>query len=264
MKYLESLKQQAAQKKEQEQALERQLADKNGIFNQAVKPAFRKLFHCLYDLVQNLNYLQPEIKKTYVLPNNDGQFVNFKQGQYSISVEKEDGDEFLLRFKCVGDFPTIVHKSNERDALLLKDFLWAQGVTFKYTEQEEKNKFSRALFTINPLIVISFKVFANSKTNKIDIDVSNFENFGKKEYSLSPELITDTFLDAFAQYLLRENTELKLPPRYVLPEKYRAEIKRQIQAKDIEEFNDWLAHHQEATPDKQQGLLKKVFGFLKK
>ncbi|ALG68199.1 hypothetical protein [Beggiatoa leptomitoformis] len=266
MKYLETLKQQAAQKKEQEQQVQRELTDKQSFFNQSVKPAYRKMLLYVYDLIQQLNYLNPDIKHTYHLPKDNGKFLNFKQSNYSVSVEKEEGDDFFLRFECEGSFPIILQKENERDMLLLKDYLWKHKLTFKCVEQMEKHKFSRVLFTITPLVIIEFKFTANAKTNKIDIDVVNFEELGRKEYSLPPESITGVFLDEFAKYLLREAHQVELPPRYVLPNKYRQEIKRQIQEKDIAEFDDWLnsIDGKVSAGAENQGLLKKVLGFWKK
>lgn len=259
MNYLDQLKQEAEQRKAQEQADQQLRKQQEERFSAEVKPALECLRSYLHELTQQLNYLKPDAPVVYEIQDygklellqqqdyrvltheqNDAQYKSYDNPSRNRKEFSADRYNFFWRCQCVGRYKIRIEKRKVREMNLQKEYLLKYR--FKYTCTEETNQhhqFIKAIFIVEPLIPVEFNFTGDLVTCAIDLTVNNFPELGEKVYTLSPPEVNDAFLDNLAKYLTRQPNSLSLREkerwkRYPLSPK----------EKDLLQFELWLHHTQ--------------------
>jgi hypothetical protein len=264
MNYLEKLKKEAEEKQREEQITSQREAQQERIFHAHVKPSLQRLHRYLYDLIQHLKYLKPNILVSYTI-SGYGEVDNFRQTDYRIHyLGKEEQGDFVVRCTYTGPFKLRFEKRREQEAKEQKKYLKKQGLKFHYTEiPDSRYRFAKALFEIEPVIHADFLFEGDIKTNCINLTVKNFNALEQSHYIIKPEEVNESLLDNLAKYLVREPNNLVLQERYYLPTEYRKKLEQVKKEKDQVEFEEWLDIMNESLEEELRNKKKKgLLGFL--
>ncbi|MFV1982568.1 MAG: FHA domain-containing protein [Thiohalomonadales bacterium] len=160
----------------------------------------------LRKIVNRLNQVRPEIKKTYSVFDKYQLNESF-QVDYELSLYSKKKVETLeLDFWMHSNESKFVFKRKD-----INNYNNRLSELFSYglTADENQNKLIKNYSSIDEIelktdIPVSFVFTASEYSNIINVIVTNFEFLGKSEYQLDNEAITDEFLDHFAKYLIRQ------------------------------------------------------------
>lgn len=264
MSYLDKLKKEAAEKREKEQITAQRQAQQEKNFYTHVKPALQRLHRYLYDLIQHLKYLKPDIVLSFTLVGY-GKIDNFRQSEYRIHyLATETQGDFVVRCTCIAPFKFLLEKRREQDAKEQKKYLQKHGIKFHYTEiPDNRYRFAKALFEIEPIIHTDFLFESDSQAGGINLTIKNFNALGQCHYFIKPEEVHEQFLDNLAKYIVREPNNLILHEKYSLPPEYRQKLEAVKKEKDYTEFSEWLNIMNESLEQELDKKKKrKLFGFL--
>lgn len=253
MSYLDQLKKQVQARQTQEWEARQQREQQAQRFFAQVKPALEQSYQYLSELVEQLNYLKPDIPTSYDIKGfgkiEDFQPQNYrvvtyqdlkqlKQKNYAHLPEQDAHKHynFFLRFECLGRHFIRFEKRREQEMILQKQYLAKHRLRFTCTEKTDENyKFMAASFVVEPRVPIEFEFLGNLETCVIDLTVRNFGKLDKKVYTLIPQELDSTFLDELAKYIVKKPNEL------VLHEKnQRKKVSLSEQQRDRLKFDLWL------------------------
>ncbi|OQW94135.1 MAG: hypothetical protein BWK79_07415 [Beggiatoa sp. IS2] len=266
MNYLDKLKKAAEEKREREQTTVQRQAQQEKDFSKRVKPALQHLHRYLYDLIQHLKYLKPEITVSFMLTGY-GKVDNFRQSEYRIHyLAEEIKGDFVVRCTCIAPFKFRFEKRQERDAQEQRKYLQNHGITFHYVEiPDSRYRFSKALFEVEPIIHADFLFEGDMQNGAINLTVKNFNALGQCHYLIKPEEVNEPFLDNLAKYIVREPNNLVLHERYYLPSEYREKLEEIKKEKDYEAFEEWLNVMNESLEEELDKRKKrKLFDFFRR
>lgn len=262
MSYLEQLKQQAEQKRQEELNAAQQCQQQQVVMEQQLKPAIQKLYQYLHEVCQQLNYLKPDTQVEYQIEGYDT-ISNLKQGEYTLGEYSEQSDKFLLRFCCEGQYKFRFAKKTQQSAKQQTEYLHKHNLRFRHrSELNDNHQFVREIFELLPTVFVEFAFVANAEKRTIDLTVRNFQSLGKKFYNVLPDDLTTSWLDELVKYILREPNNLLLRDKYQLTNEGKQQIAQYHRDKDQEEFDLWLEktqQEQEQQSKRRRGLL----GWLK-
>lgn len=203
MSFLDELKQQAAEVKAQENQVARQQAKRKHDFEQHVKPKAKKLFLYLHEMTKQLNTIKPDTQVSYQL-KGIGTLKNMVQGNYILGKYDETNNRFFLRFTCKSR-PLRFDVQNQQQAQQIHKYLWSHNIPFTDRQTNDARQvYLRTTFQLAGEIVVEFQYQANYETSAIDVTARNFEKLGREHYRFVPDDITDTFLDQYARYIIRQ------------------------------------------------------------
>ncbi len=314
MSYLEQLKKeaQARQKQEHAEALEnkQQQAQREQRFRRQVKPALERLRSYLCEMIEQLNYLKPNTKASYQLTGYDKWIEDFKQQKYRVilldeleaikntfniyphmTAKRNDIDtrsNFVLRCQCQAPYKLRLKMYKKREAALQQAYFLKHNIRFTYEEEMDANiHFAAALFIVELVIFVEFEFVGCFETSTIDLTVTNFNELGKRFYTLQPKEINHQWLDELAKYILREPNHLQLREKTsgMTPTKHRPKSSAQEASKaprqkrvvaaqqsssitaDVDEFDEWIRSQEQqlaATTEKATEKKKGFLGIFKK
>lgn len=296
MGYLEQLKKQAQVRQTKESEIQQQRARQEAIFDSQVKPALKRLFLYLHELIQQLNYLEPDTSVSYHIAGY-GKEIDFKQKNYRVLPYTElealgiHSDEtvkdqknltyanhnLVLRCHCQMPYKIRIKRYNKSDMERQKKYFVKHRIPFTCTEENDENhKLVRAVFLFGPLIYVEFYFAGRVETSTIDLTVTNFTELGKKIYTLLPKQINEPWLDELGKYLTRQPNKLQL----VEKAKFLAQQKNTVvptiakkletsppitekepeplsRISDHEEFDEWLRSQEQKLAAEQTEVVKK-------
>jgi hypothetical protein len=241
MGYLDELRKKADEVKNrqgEDQKREQQLRD---IFEREVLPKMQTLFLYMYEMVNNLRILKPDIAMVYKIPGVGA--LEYRQTDYILSKEDEIRQSFFLRVESSLEKKPSVERTTLESAESLRHYLIRNNILFDYTQMNDKQeRFYRGVFILDQHIYGEFRFEPELENSCIKMTVRNYGGLGRKTYIFSPPEITDGFLDNLARYITRDISDTQfldyyeeekvlrrrqMTPQAVMREKIRLELIQQ-------------------------------------
>ena len=226
MGVLDELKNEANKLRDQQQLNAEQQQQAVQEARESLYPYLEKIYIYLRDLVDQLNYVKPDVPRSYEI-KNVGQMVGLEQGFYEIQpANREDLSEISLRFSARKQesyrFDLRVLGNVEKQIDAIKSY-GLQVENAQLLSDSDTGQLLRVV--LKGYVPISFEFTANYDSQTIQLRIKNLEHLGVVSYVLKPEQIDSVFLDEFAKYLLnRENTFLKED----LPKEIRRRLNKRL------------------------------------
>ncbi len=213
MGILDQLKQEAAQKKQQEQTQVNLQKQRDDFYRAEILPAMQKAFRFMKELVEYLNFLEHDIEVEQYSARYP-QFGPLKQQNYKIFTDNHGGfadfDRLMqinVCFFCVGfgSFSYNLESQNriEREVA----FLTSRNVNFDWKLLDGRSAMHSACFTIARKIPVRFKFEVDYEQSKIQLLINNHEDFNVYKKTFTPEEINDELLDEIARFMLRKDSD---------------------------------------------------------
>ena len=173
-----------------------------------VQKKYKEVHHYLLELVNQLNVLNLELKRSYYI-EGFGMIDNFRPRDYALSIDsirigqKDFANTLMLRFKCATDKTITVERNVPTQIDNLKDYLWQNNLKYQCTEyKNERGIVSRAIFNITSEIPISIRFSADFENAKIFIQMKNFGGLTVNEYKYDADEVGSELLDEMAKHLI--------------------------------------------------------------
>lgn len=213
MGILDQLKQEAAQKKQQEQTQVNLQKQRDDYYRTAILPAMQKAFHFMKELVEYLNFLEHAIE-VQEYSSRYPQFGPLKQQNYKIFTDNHGGfadfDRLMqinVCFFCVG-FGSFSYNLDSQSRIEREvAFLTSRNVNFDWKLLDGRSAMHSACFTITRKIPVRFKFEVDYEQSKIQLLINNHEDFNVYKKIFAPEDVNDELLDEIARFMLRKDSD---------------------------------------------------------
>jgi len=224
MGLLDDLRKQTESKKavEQQEGFRKEKAEE--YYRKHIQPKLKKIYSHYSELTKHLNYVKPDTKATYIV-NAAGQTADFQQGEYKIQVDSMDATTFVsIRCKCTR--PTNIEFMVTDPSAINKNKAFLNQYGFDYQTYPRNNNEPGARFSVVPEIVAELLFEINKDQGKVILKVINFEELGVRVRELTPQDITDEFLDGLDRFVIRENKDFF---KLGIDDKAKEEIRARVQ-----------------------------------
>lgn len=208
MAFLDDLKKEAEARKVLEQTQTQSKLETVSQNFLAVQSEFREILRYLQELTNQLNVLDLDIKRSYVI-EGVGLVDNFRQADYAVSTDsmrigqKDFINAIYLRFKCTTDRAITIERDNPAQIEVQKDYLWQNNLKYECREyKNDRGLVHRAVFDVTREIPVSIKISADFEHARIFFLFKNFNGLTVNEFTYELNEVTGEFLDEFAKYLV--------------------------------------------------------------
>ena len=210
MAFLDELKKEAEAQKLQEQT---QTQSKLAAVSQnflLVQTKYKEIHHYLRELVNHLNVLNQDIKRSYMI-DGFGMIEDFRPRDYALNVDsirigqKDFANTLMFRFKCATEKNITFERLLPNQIDNMKEYLWQNNLKYQCTEfKNDRGLVARAVFNVANEIPVTFRFSADFENAKIFLQVKNFSSLMVTEYIYEAKEITPEFLDELAKYVLEK------------------------------------------------------------
>ena len=208
MAFLDELKKEAEAQKLQEQTqTQSHLAAVSRNFLH-VQHKYKEIHHYLRELVNQLNVLNQEITRTYMI-EGFGQIDDFRPCDYALNIDsirigqKDFANTIVFRFKCRTEKKISIERNVPSQIDNLKEHFWQSNLKYQCTEfKNDRGLVARAVFNVTNEIPVTFRFSADFENAKILLQVKNFNGLTVNEYVYEAQEMTAEFLEEMAKYVL--------------------------------------------------------------
>lgn len=210
MAFLDELKKEAEAQKLQEQT---QTQSKLAAVSQNflhVQIRYKEIHHYLRELVNQLNVLTQDIKRTYMI-EGFGQIDDFRPCDYALNIDsirigqKDFANTIVFRFKCRTEKEISIERYVPSQIDSLKEHFWQSNLKYQCTEfKNDRGLVARAVFNVTNEIPVTFRFSADFENAKILLQVKNFNGLTVNEYVYEAKEVTAELLEEMAKYVLEK------------------------------------------------------------
>ena len=210
MAFLDELKKEAEAQKLQEQT---QTQSKLAAVSQNflhVQIRYKEIHHYLRELVNQLNVLTQDIKRTYMI-EGFGQIDDFRPCDYALNIDsirigqKDFANTIVFRFKCRTEKEISIERYVPSQIDSLKEHFWQSNLKYQCTEfKNDRGLVARAVFKVTNEIPVTFRFSADFENAKILLQVKNFNGLTVNEYVYEAKEVTAELLEEMAKYVLEK------------------------------------------------------------
>jgi hypothetical protein len=227
MALLDDLKAKSEARKTEELA-ERLHAERlEAAYERYVNPKMRRIFNYLSQLVEEVNYLKPNLRVDFELPVF-GRMLGLRQEEYRLTVDSLDRmRQIVLRFRCSGGQTARFKVSPPSVAADLRDQLVDHGMRFDSQDYfDDYRAVIGQRFAVEGEFPVLLRVAADIERTLIHIHITNFDAPISRHAKYRPEQITEEFLDDLGNYILRKHSKLIQLP---ISEEERKELRQRME-----------------------------------
>ena len=235
-------------------------------YRDEINPKMLEIYRFLHELVTHLNFVKPDVRATYSLPAI-GSFSDFKQGDYRLVADSDtEMKDIKFHFCCErpGEFHCFLENRSEVERV--EEFLSKNHVQF-YCKKERDDRYNVVSgdFRVKSTVPVLFRIMADIAESRIQVAITNFDSFGVRKLILTPSQIDEAFLDRFASYIIRRESEFL---QTKLSEQDMQKIRERMLQEKAEQEETWreIQKAEEAELFEQSKNKKRLlngFGFLK-
>lgn len=220
MKFLDELKKEAEERKQQE-ALETQskLSALGQNFMQ-LQAKLREIYAYLDDLVKQLNVVKPIVLRSYSIEGL-GNFEGLNQKEYALnkthkSIDNKDFiDTITLRLKCTAKSALSTEKDSPGLIKTMCEYLWDFNIKFELQEMKNQRGFvDRAVFKVPCEVPVTVAFNGDLEKSTIKIQVKNLERLGESTLTYEIDEIDEQFLDEFSKFLVGKPNHFRQLGKY--------------------------------------------------
>lgn len=227
MSILDDLKKQAELAKAQQDTERESTERREAAFRRSAQPAMLTALNYLRELVDTLNMAEPDVRSSYEV-EGCGRLKGLPQSDYRLSVDDAEAIGSLkLGFLC-SDGNTQVCLVEANRVSWQKNYLWRHGLTFTYRERMHRTG-SVGEFNLVRKVPVSFSFTVDQDTAAIQLTVTNLDSLGEKHYRLTPESITNTFLEELAKAVVRKPHRLDELTGFRVDDETRRRLKERLE-----------------------------------
>ncbi len=208
MAFLDELKKQAEAQKQQEQL---QTQSKLAAVSQnflLVQTRFKEVQRYLHELVNQLNVLNLDLKRTYYI-EGVGSIDDYRPRDYALSIDsirigqKDFINAIILRFRVATERTLQVERTLPNQIDTLKEYLWHNNVKYQCTEyRNDRGVVTRGVFNIASEIPVTIKFSADFENAKVFLHMKNFAGLTVSEFRYDADEVNGELLDELAKYLI--------------------------------------------------------------
>lgn len=202
MDILEEYKKQAERRR---QDLEQTGEDTSGVHvlrSLKVVSDLQTIHNYLHDLVEQVNYVKPDIS-TNILIDDLGQLEDLKQqGYYLLTESSENRERVSCHFTLNNDSKLELEIENTPENKQELEALTAQGLLVNYSSK------SPLQVSIQGHIPVSIEFESDFEASTIQVGISNFSRLTSEHYMLNVDNISDDLLNDIGNFILRRDTKL--------------------------------------------------------
>lgn len=233
-------------------------------YQENLHPKMLQLYTFLNELIEHLNYIKTETPVTYpVTP--DGSMQVFNQADYKVTIDSAtEVKEINLRFYCALKEPLIFEFENTERIERFTEVLHSYRLEFDRTDKKDNNyQLISAKFKVVGPIAVNIILQGDIDNSSIHLLLNNFEKPGLTKHTFKERHITETFIDDFGKFIIRQNPGfLKLDIADDNKEVIRQNIQEDLKQrqKELEEADRLLKLEEEQDTEKKswKNLFKKM------
>ncbi|MGD8570545.1 MAG: hypothetical protein PVJ39_20825 [Gammaproteobacteria bacterium] len=252
MGLLDDLKQQTESKKAQEnqESLRKEKAEQ--FYREKVQPKLTEIYTHYAELTKHLNYVKPDTVAKYVV-NAAGLEAEFKQGDYKVQVDSTT-DTNYISIRCICSRPNMIEYFIEDPNAINKHKNYLNERGLNYQVYPRNNGEPGARITIEAEIAAELYFKGNREQGTIELQVTNFENLGRRSRVLQIKDINEQFLDGLDRFMIRENDNFfKLD----IDDKAKEEIRARVQEEQRRRQEELAEMERRAAEEEQRAKLMK-------
>ena len=284
MGLLDELRNQAEGRRQQEEDQAAEQARREAIYREEIQPRMAKAYQYFHELVQHLNYVQPEVLVDYPL-RIEGSRTVLRQGEYAVASDSsQELKRIVISFQCALTSPVEFEVSGKDAVLAQSDRLDRYGM--HYSRRDQKNTsldLEAARFTLAGPLPVRIILEADIPQSVIHVQLRNFLDPDSSNYSLQPADCDEHFLDRLGAFLLRKETVLfdsnEMPEEALQALRRRIQEEKVLRDQELRAVEESLRAEEEArrarsraellkqamrkTVDEKKEQLRELFGRLK-
>ena len=215
MAFLDDLKKQAELQRQQAQTeTQSKLVAVSENFLK-VQAKYKEIQHYLQDLVNQLNVLNMDTRRSYYI-DGFGMIDNFRPQDFALSLDairigqKDFINALMLRFKCVTDQAITIERETPQLIDNQKDYLWQHNLKYQCAEfKNERGLLVRAVFTVASEVPVVAKFSADFESARITLRIKNLNGLTMNEFIFNVDEVTQQMLDEFAKFMLGQPNKLR-------------------------------------------------------
>ena len=239
MGILDQLKQEAAEKKQQEQTQVNLQKQRDDYYRESILPAMQKAFHFMKELVDYLTFLERAIEVEQY-SSRYPQFGPLKQQNYKIFTDNHGGfadfDRLMqinVCFFCVG-FGSFSYNLESQGRIEREvAFLTSRNAYFDWKLLDGRSAMHSACFTITRKIPVRFKFEVDYEQSNIQLLINNHEDFNAYKKTFAPDEVNDELLDEIARFMLRQDSDFI---RLEISSSHRRQIQNLVEQQRIKDL----------------------------
>ena len=227
MALLDDLKAKSELRKIEELVAQRRAERLLAAYQRNINPKMRQIFDYLSELVEEVNYINPDIQVDFELPIY-GRMEGLRQGEYRLTVDsREKMHQMILRCRCSGGQAARFKVSPPSVAADLREQLLDHGISFdSFDYFDGRHNLVGQRFEVAADIPVRVRVTADAERSLIHLHITNFDAPINRHAKYSPEQITPEFLDDLGNFILRRHTKLIQLP---ISEEERDELRQRME-----------------------------------
>lgn len=254
MSIINNLRKQASDRQAEEEAAAKRQTQLKEYYQQEIQPRLIGLYRNMLELVQHLNYLQPDVRVMYPF-NAEGNRLQLSQANYVVEIDSLDNtQDIAFSCRCKGKRELLFQTGDPQLVDKHEDFL--KHYNFKYQCRRHKNEKHQVIgadFSVATDIAVRLRFQADIENQCVRLTVVNLPNLGSRHFQLRPRQLDDPFLDELGRFILRENDEfLSLDISDTEKECIRQQLQKEIQERQAE------LEHNEPLEEKPTGFFQKI------
>lgn len=208
MGLLDDLKNQADDQRAQEAREKERWEQLEQTYQDEIHPRMVEIYQYLSELVNHLNYLQPETRARYpLLPQ--GNLCTLFQRDYKITIDSTRQTRNIT-LTCKAELAEPVRFSLEGKEKVLHQQEILDSFKLRHDRKEYKNNSYELLgadFKLEGPMNISIYFVGDIETSSVNLFMSNFEQPGVVKHVLKARHLNREFLDKLGSYLLRKDDQ---------------------------------------------------------
>lgn len=209
MGLLDDLRTQAQDRREQEEADAALAARREQFYVEEILPRMTKAYQFFMELMEHLNYVNPDIPVQYPLLAN-GMPLALQQGDYTVVADSSKALKRIdINYQCSLDKPVEFEIFGKDAVLNHADRLDRYHVKHERKDRKDTDlELESAKFKIEGPLPLKTVINADVLNGAIQLVLRNYKDPGVSRYTLPAAQFDDAFLDRLGQFMLRKTDTL--------------------------------------------------------
>jgi len=261
MGFLDDLKKKSADVEAQEKALAAHQAELEQKYRQQILPRLEYVYTYMSEMCKHLNYIKTDRTVDYEIKGH-GVIKGLVQQGYTLNADSRDNmQEVILFFECAKPGEIEVHTDSKKNFDQLNDYYSVNKLKYRFKLfKDEYQEQIGGNFYIENKIPIVFLFKADIENSVIQLFIRNFNELGLRKFTLTPDKISEDFMDTMAKYIVHETPDfMRLDVSEDVRQQLQQKIREEQAARQREMEEAEKLAQQEAEREKQQaGLFDKI------
>jgi len=179
------------------------------LFQNIVQPKMVVIYKFLSDLCENLNLIKSKVFVSY--PIKDYSVMrDMLPADYKVVVDsRTQMKNIKLTFMYYSDKRIKFDVENKIYIDRVSEYLDEHRVTYVcHKNKDSRHNVTNATFRVDSMVPVNFEFVANLKSNKIVLNITNFNGLNLDRFVIECDDIDSQYLEDLGKYILRRDTNL--------------------------------------------------------